>query len=281
MAPDDRSSTAHPERGASVSERGVEGAPAKGPRGADARKVGRWRSERMHRDAQLVRWGHFGQPVLMFPTAGGDSEEIERWQMIDALRPLLDAGRIKLYSCDSVAGMALVQSEGSPRHRMWLQNQFHQYVRHEVVPAIRTDCQSDVEIWAAGASFGAFHAVASVCRFPDVFTRALALSGTYDLRRFFRGAQAHDWNDDFWVSSPLHFVPALGGRHLDVLRTRFLLMPSGEGRAEDIGESFAMAHVLGAQGIPNRVDNWGPEWPHDWVTWRKMLPQYLDDWTRT
>ena len=25
------------------------------------------------------------------------------------------------------------------------------------------------EIWAAGASFGAFHAVAAVCRFPDVF----------------------------------------------------------------------------------------------------------------
>jgi esterase/lipase superfamily enzyme len=250
------------------------------PRGADARLVGRWHSERVHKDVTLVRWGHFGQPVLMFPTAGGDAEEIERWQMIDALRPLLDGGRIKLYSCDSVAGMALVQGEGSPRHRMWLQNQFHQLVRHEILPAIRTDCRSDVEVWAAGSSFGAFHAVAAVCRFPDVFSRALALSGTYDLRRFFRGAQAHDWSVDFWVSSPLHFVPTLAGRHLDVLRTRFILMPSGEGRAEDIGESFAMARVLGNQGIPNRVDNWGPEWPHDWVTWRKMLPQYLEEWTR-
>jgi esterase/lipase superfamily enzyme len=244
--------------------------------------VGRWRSDRLQREATMVRWGHFGQPVLMFPTAGGDAEEIERWQMIEALRPLIEGGRIKLYSCDSVAGMGLVQGEGSPRHRMWLQNQFHQYVRHEVLPAIRTDCKSaDLEVWAAGASFGAFHAVAAVCRFPDVFSRCLALSGTYDLRRFFRGAQPGDFNDDFWVSSPLHFVPTLGGRHLDVLRTRFILMPSGEGRAEDIGESFAMAHVLGKQGIPNRVDSWGAEWPHDWMTWRRMMPQYLDDWTRT
>jgi len=23
------------------------------------------------------------------------------------------------------------------------------------------------------------------------------------------------------------------------------------------------------------VDNWGPEWAHDWPTWRAMLPQYL------
>ena len=30
--------------------------------------------------------------------------------------------------------------------------------------------------------------------------------------------------------------------------------------------------VLGAQGVPNRVDEWGPEWPHDWVTWREMFP---------
>jgi esterase/lipase superfamily enzyme len=35
--------------------------------------------------------------------------------------------------------------------------------------------------------------------------------------------------------------------------------------------------VLGSQGIPNRVDDWGPEWEHDWGTWRAMLPKYLDE----
>jgi S-formylglutathione hydrolase FrmB len=38
-----------------------------------------------------------------------------------------------------------------------------------------------------------------------------------------------------------------------------------------------MAAALGARGIPNRVDNWGPEWDHEWTTWRVMLPQYLDE----
>ena len=50
-----------------------------------------------------------------------------------------------------------------------------------------------------------------------------------------------------------------------------------EGRAEDIGESWAMARVLGAKGIPNRVDDWGPTWHHDWPTWREMLPKYLTE----
>jgi esterase/lipase superfamily enzyme len=240
--------------------------------------IARWRSERVERDVTLVRWGSYGQPVLLFPTAGGDAEEIERFQLIDALGPLLDAGRIKIYSCDSVAGQALLAREGSAHHQMWLQNQFHYYVRHELVPAIRADCkQPDLEVWAAGASIGAFHAAAMVCRFPDVFSRALSLSGTYDLRRFF---DAHEFVDEFWVSSPLHFVPSLEGRHLDVLRTRYIQLSSGEGRAEAIGESWAMANVLGKKGIPNKVDSWGPDWHHDWVTWRKMLPQILDQWTR-
>ncbi|HET9626240.1 MAG TPA: alpha/beta hydrolase-fold protein [Kofleriaceae bacterium] len=238
--------------------------------------VGKWRSERLQREVTMVRWGTFGQPVLVFPTAGGDAEEIERMHLVGALSALVDAGKIKVYSCDSVAGRALLSREGSPQHQMWLQNQFHQYVRHEVVPAIRADCKSaELAIWAAGASIGAFHSVAVVCRFPDVFTRACAMSGTYDIRRFY---DAKDFSDDFWVSSPLHFVPKLDGKHLEVLRTRKILLASGEGKAEDLGESWRMANVLGAAGVPNRVDPWGRDWPHDWQTWREMLPKYLGEW---
>ena len=52
----------------------------------------RWYSERMRREATLVRWGTFGRPVLIFPTAGGDAEEIERMWMIRVLEPLILAG---------------------------------------------------------------------------------------------------------------------------------------------------------------------------------------------
>lgn len=242
--------------------------------------VARWQSDRLQREVTMVRWGTFGQPVIVFPTAGGDAEEIERMHLVRAVMPLIEAGKIKVYSCDSVAGAALLAREGTAQHQMWLQNQFHQYIRHEVVPAVRTDCQSpDVELWAAGASIGAFHSVAMVCRFPDVFARACAMSGTYDLRRFFHVGSDADFTDEFWVSSPVHFVPTLAGIHLDKLRERFILLASGEGRAEDIGESWRMAAVLGKQGIPNRVDSWGPECHHDWPTWRQMLPKFLDEWT--
>jgi esterase/lipase superfamily enzyme len=67
----------------------------------------------------------------------------------------------------------------------------------------------------------------------------------------------------------------LDGPQLDTLRGRFAVLASGEGAWENISESWRMAEVLGAKGIPNRVDNWGPQWPHEWHTWHRMLPQYL------
>ncbi len=238
----------------------------------------RWYSARMNCEATLARWGTFGQPVLVFPTAGGDAEEIERFLLVRVLEPLLSAGRIKVYSCDSVAGRVWFSKEGSPQHRMWMMNQFHQYVKHEVVPAIRKDCNSsDIPIWAAGASIGAFHAAAMVCRFPDLFHRALAMSGTYDLMRFIEAPQP---SEEFFVSSPVHFVPTLAGLHLDVLRTRHIHIATGEGKWEDIGESWKLANVLGRMGIPNYVDSWGKDYEHDWTTWRAMAPKYLDEWTR-
>ena len=179
---------------------------------------------------------------------------------------------------DSVAGRVWFSKEGSPQHRMWMMNQFHQYVKHEVVPAIRADCKSpEIPIWAAGASIGAFHAAAMVCRFPDMFHRALSMSGTYDLMRFIEASHP---SEEFFVSSPVHFVPTLAGLHLDVLRTRHIHIASGEGKYEDIGESWKLGNVLGRMGIPNYVDSWGPEYAHDWVTWRAMAPKYLEEWTR-
>ena len=36
--------------------------------------VSKWHSPRCAQDVSLARWGHWGQPVLLFPTAGGDAE---------------------------------------------------------------------------------------------------------------------------------------------------------------------------------------------------------------
>jgi esterase/lipase superfamily enzyme len=240
------------------------------------KEVWRWRSPHVEQDIQLVRWGHFGTPVLLFPTAGGDAEEVERFHLIGAVMPLIEAGRIKVYCTDSIAGTAWISKQHSAEYCSLLQNRFDAMIYREIVPAIRKDCDSpDIDIITTGASIGAFNAVATVCRHPDAFKLAIAMSGTYDLSKYLEGR----FIQDFYFASPLHFLPGLEGPVLDKLRQRLILLPSGEGDYEDIGESWRMASVLGAKRIPNRVDPWGLEWRHDWTTWRAMLPKYLGEFT--
>jgi esterase/lipase superfamily enzyme len=146
-----------------------------------------------------------------------------------------------------------------------------------VVPAIHADLGGQaMDIITGGASIGAFNAVAVLCRYPDVFRAAVGMSGSYRIDRFYDGA----WTQDLYYAAPLQFLPGLDGAQLDRLRTRRVILASGEGDWEDVGSSWQMADTLGAKGVPNRVDNWGPQWSHDWHTWRRMLPQYLDELTK-
>lgn len=236
-----------------------------------------WFSSRVEHELRLVRWGHHGNPILLFPTAGGDAEEVERFHLIGALMPFIESGRVKVYSCDSLAGRTWMESGHSPAYRARFQNLYDECIRHEVVPAIRTDCQSEnIEVVAAGASIGAFNAIASLCRHPDVFRAAIGLSGTYNLEKWLNG----EFFDDFYFSSPVHYLPSLEeGPQLDALRKRFILLAFGQGRWEDPSESRQLADTLGARGIPNRVDAWGSEWDHDWRSWRAMMPRYVEELT--
>lgn len=236
--------------------------------------VERWFSARVESELSVVSWGTYGRPVLVFPTAGGDAEEVERHGLVDACGPLIEAGRVKLYSVDSVAGRAMMTKSGSPQQRLWLLNQFHDCIRREVVPAVHADLRGDqVGIVAAGASIGAFNAVAMLCRYPEVFSAAVGMSGSYAIERFYD----RPWTKDLYFSAPLQFLPGLEGAQLDLLRSRFTILASGAGQWENVEESWAMAGALGAKGIPNRVDNWGPQWDHQWPTWWRMLPQYLHE----
>jgi esterase/lipase superfamily enzyme len=129
-------------------------------------------------------------------------------------------------------------------------------------------------LMTTGASIGAFNAVAMLCRYPDVVTHAVGMSGTYDIGRF---VGADGAGDNLYFSTPNYFLGGLEGPQLELLRTRQVILACGQGRWENIGESWRLAHILGSKGVPNRVDPWGPEYDHDWPTWRRMLPVYLKE----
>ena len=174
------------------------------------------RPPRTQADLTVARWGSYGSPVLLFPTAGGDAEEIERHKMIAHLEPLIAAGRAKVYSVDSVAGRALAEHRGSAEYQLALFNGFHEAIAREVIPAIHSDLGGQhIPVTVAGASIGAFNALAITCRYPELVQSAVCMSGTYAIEQFLGGHV----NDDLYFSSPLRFLPGLEGPALDLLRT--------------------------------------------------------------
>jgi len=241
---------------------------------ASLKSVTNWHSDHLQMDTQIVRWGNFGVPLLLFPTAGGDAEEVERFYMIKLLAPFIHEGRLKVYSVDSINGRTWIQHPSVP-HRVWIQQQYDKFVAKEVVPFIRQDCQNEsIEVMAAGASIGAFNALVAICRHPYLFSRAICMSGTYDIQKWLEG----QWFEEFYHQSPVQFVPGLAdGDHLAQLQKRFILLATGKGEHEDPDESWKVANALGQKNIPNRVDAWDSNWRHDWVTWREMLPRYVQE----
>ncbi len=234
-----------------------------------------WKSPALGgKEITFCRYGVSGTPLLLFPTAGGDAEEPERFHLISAIGDFLADLRLKVYTVDSVAGQAWLKDCRTLGEGAKAQNRFDECLVREVVPAIHRDCGGDAGlIWTAGASIGAFNALSLLCRHPGLFHTAICMSGTYNMDKFLDGAMTRE----YYNSSPLDFVPDLQGKHLELLRKRFILLAHGEGDHEEPAQSWNVEKVLGAKGIPNRVDGWGSEWQHDWVTWRKMLPQFLGE----
>jgi esterase/lipase superfamily enzyme len=226
-------------------------------------------SPRLTEPARVVRWGHFGTPVLLFPSAGGDCEEVERFHLVGALAELIDRGRIKIFSVDGVAARAWLRGMLSPEQCARTQSQFDAYIDTEVVPLIRRDCQSDtIEIIAAGAAIGACSAVAALARLPSVFRVAIALSGIFDLSKYLVGG----FTPELASVLPVYSLPTLAN---DAARRRFALLATGEGDYEQPAESQRMSAVLADAHVHYNFENWGSRYAHGWNTWREMLPRYV------
>ncbi len=220
--------------------------------------------------AHLGRWGHFGSPVLIFPTAGGDFEEIERFHLIAALDPLIAEGRIKAYSVDGIAVRRWLAATGSPWECGQLQQGYDSFLYEDVLRRIREDCHdARIEPILVGASVGAAVAIQTLCLHPDSFRCAIALSGVFDVPvGCGRGGEP---------ISLLESLSALDAAHLERLRHRTILLGCGEGDYEKPGDSERLSEALASRGIPCRLSLWGTTRDHTWSTWREMLPRMLTE----
>lgn len=237
------------------------------------RRTWKWHSHRIGRELEVGCWGHFGTPVLLFATAAADCFDYEKFKVIEVMRPLIEAGRIKVYSCGSISRDGWLDDKASPGHKSWLQSRWDDYLVNELLPHIERDCSGARGIIASGSSLGAYNAVNAVCKHPEWFVGAIGMSGTYDFDRWMHGYR----DSNYYFNQPMYFVPNLPeGPQLQALRTKRFVIATGSGRAEAPDESRRLAGVLSSRGIPVNLEVWGNDAHHDWPTWRTMLPMFLE-----
>jgi esterase/lipase superfamily enzyme len=222
--------------------------------------------------ARMTRWGHFGLPVLIFPTAGGDSEEIERFQLVASLGHLIDQGRIKVYSVDGLATRAWLSANQPPQACARLQEDYDTFIYGDVLQRIRVDCKApQIEPILAGAAYGAYFAISGICRHPDAFRAAIGLSGIYDLA----GALSTVPCQDLGTFAPVEALPKLKATQLEQLRRRKIALGSGQGDYEKLAGTQKMAAAFDAAGVPCKLSVGDAQQAHTWLTWRAMLPGML------
>lgn len=236
------------------------------------RQIHKWYSPNLHRDMEIAVYGHWGFALLMFPTAAADFLEYERFQLIDSIGWALDEGKCKAFSINSINRESWLNDHMHPHDKAVRHQQYNQYIVEEVIPFINSHCQSQVMIITTGASLGALHAANTFFRLPHMVHGTIAMSGSYDLKQYTRGY----WDDNVYFNSPVHYLENLSDHEtLEHIRRGRIHIVSGQGAYESPDESRRLSHILHVKSIPHELDLWGHDMPHDWPTWRKMLPHYL------
>jgi len=240
------------------------------------RRIDGWRSPTMGLDMPIAVYGDRGRPLLLFPTAAADFLENERFFLIKSIEPAILAGRVRVFSIESINRLAWMNPALPVPEKVRRQALYARYIEGEVVPFIRSvHGDPGVRIGVSGASFGAFHAANVFFRRPDLFGTLIAMSGFYDLGPdYLRGYG----DDEAYFNNPASFLPGLDGPYLDTLRSRCeIVVVTGQGAWEAPDASRRLGALLEAKQIPHRLELWGHDVNHDWPWWRRMLPHYLDE----
>ncbi len=229
-------------------------------------------------DLDVVRYGTWGRPVLLFPSENGSARDAEGNGMLDAVRPLVDAGRVSLFCVDSLDGWTWSDSSIPTEERARRAGTYLAWLSERVLPWVLDQCGAEQEVITAGVSLGAYHAVNLTLQRADVAPLAIGMSGNYDPSRW------NGWGevaDATYFANPMAYVANMEGDHLDWIRSRVsILLVVGQGPFEvsptrSLPATQEFAELLARKGIRHELDIWGHDSAHDWPWWQRQLAHHL------
>jgi len=235
----------------------------------------RFYSHVLGRELGVSRYGHGGMPCLVFPSQDGRSGDFEGFGMVDAARPWLEGGRLRMYCVDSVDGQTWSNYAAHPHDRMRGHEAWFRHLTEEFVPFMYRDTGWQGRLMTLGCSLGATHAANALFRRPDLFGAVIALSGAYDARWLLAG-----YSDELvYLNSPLDSIRGMPPDHpyVGLLNSCRIILCCGQGAWEEemLRSVRLLEEAMREKGIAAWVDVWGMDVNHDWDWWRRQLAYYL------
>src|SRR5262245_18955778 len=188
--------------------------------------------------------------------------------MIGALGEHLQNWWLQLFCVDSVDAESWYAKHKHPDERLDRHIQYEKYIIDEVLPFTQR-MNANPYLIAAGASFGAYHAVNLAFRHPQLVNRVLGLSGVYDIKRVFQDS-AHA----VYFHDPSHYmVTQTDPVWLDAVRRLNIILAIG--RADpNCQDNEHLSGTLWSRDIWHALRVWDG-WAHDWPWWRQMIQLYI------
>lgn len=240
------------------------------------REYHKWYSERLGRDMELLVFGHGGEPVLFFPPRMGRFYDYENWKVIAALQNRITAGELQIFCVDSVDTESFYNQGVHPMVRIKRYLQYEDYILNEVVPFIHEKNGND-DLIAAGCSMGAYHAANVALKHPQLFKKAVCMSGRYDLTeqiQFFTNLFDGYHDEDIYFNMPRQYVANLhDGPELTAMQKLKIVLVIGE-TDPFIDNNRELSKLLTEKGITNELYIWD-NYAHKARYWRQMVQHYL------
>ena len=235
-----------------------------------------WYSERLGRNMNIKIYGHYGPAVIAFPCQDGQSDDLGINGMINALTPMIEAGRFKLFCLDGNDEETVSSKSWDKAHAAYKLEMYHQYLVNEALPFIYENMGGYCLPLLTGMSMGASHAANNFFRRPELFSGFLALSGKYDIASFFGGY----FNEDVYNNSPVHYLRNMSSDHyyIDIYNSKIMICVLGKGRFEHLvaDSNYELDEIAHEKGINIDFNYWDENSVHDWESWTYQLPYFLD-----
>lgn len=209
--------------------------------------------------------GHWGTPVLMFPTSMGNAYQNKDMGLLESVGHEINKGTIKTYNIGTLDKETFYGKHLSPNIKIYNYELYTQFLIKELIPEIQKQNNTH-RIGLAGCSFGSYHAVNLAFKFPDIAQFVIGMSGSYEIKTFMNGY----YDDNVYFNNPIdymqnaeswkynHLKAVLGTSDWDICRE----------------ETLKMSTLLGNKKINHWYDE--KKWvKHDWPLWNMAFPEYL------